>query len=348
MSALGMISTQDVPPREKFGLWQNGLLQLCSKLGTEIQADRSFWGKIEYAMIGDVRVAKLKASRHRVIRRPLFVRRDEGDFLKVVLQIRGPSCFEQGGREVNLGPGEWCVYDATQPYSVRVPQDTETLLAMVPRKNITTERIHVEDLLVRKFSSRAGMGKLAVQFLVSAFDEIPIITPEAEWEIAGAITNLVRLTMLDASEIQTEISLRHVWRDRIKSYIVSHLRDPELSIDQIAVALNCTKRYLHKVFQPETTSVSEWILRMRLTRCREDLCNPARARASITDIAYSWGFNNAAHFSRAFKEEFHVPPSVFRTGERMDGRVIQFSAMRRLGAGAKPSKLKQSDISSYS
>jgi AraC-like DNA-binding protein len=348
MSELGTISTSDVSQREKFGLWRDGLFRLCSRLGTQIHADRSFWGKIEYAMIGDVRVAKLKASRHRLLRGPLFVRRDSGDFLKVVLQVRGPSCFEQGGREVNLGPGEWCVYDAARPYSVSVPKDTETLMAVVPRANITTGRVHVEDLLVRKFSGRAGMGKLAVQFLASAFDEIPIITPEAEWEIAGAITNLVRLTMLEASEIQTEISLRQVWRDRIKSYIVTHLRDPELSIDRIALALNCTKRYVHKIFQPETVSVSEWILRMRLTRCREDLCNPARARASITDIAYSWGFNNPAHFSRAFKEEFHVSPSFFRTGARLESPISQFSPARRAAIGGKPLKLRQGEISSYS
>jgi AraC-like DNA-binding protein len=200
---------------------------------------------------------------------------------------------------VVLSPLEWSFYEATVPYCVSVPQDTETLVALVPRDNIATQRIHLDDLLLRKFSGRVGMGKLAQQFMVSAFDEIPVITPESEWEIAGAISNLIRFTMLDACEIQTEVSLPQVWRERIKSYIVSHLRDPELSIDQIAAALNCTKRYIHKVFQCEGTSVSESILRMRLARCREDLRNSARSQDSITDIAYSWGFNNPAHFLAA-------------------------------------------------
>jgi AraC-like DNA-binding protein len=185
------------------------------------------------------------------------------------------------------------------------------------------------------------MGKLALQFLVAAFDEISVIAPEAEWEIAGAISNLIRLAMLDASEDQMEISLPQVWRDRIKSYIASHLRDPELSINQIALALNCTKRYIHKVFQCEGTTVSESILQLRLAHCREDLCNPARSGSSITDIAYSWGFNNAAHFSRAFRDEYQVSPSCFRMESQGSSVSTQSAETKKRGLAAQLLRLRE-------
>ncbi len=348
MSALGVISTHDVRPGEKLGLWQDSLWQLCGRLRSETQTDASFWGKIEYATIGDVRIAKLTGSRHRVVRTPNYARRDNDGFLKVALQLRGSSCFEQKGRKVVLSPDEWSIYDTTQPYTVTVPQDTEMLILLVPRDNISTQRLHLEDLMVRKFAGRVGMGRLAYQFMISAFDEIPIITPEAEWEIAGAISHLIRLTMLDASEVQNQVSLREVWRDRIKAYIGTHLRDPELSIDRIAGAMNCTKRYVHKVFQPEATSVSESILRMRLNRCREDLRNPARSQSSITDIAYSWGFNNPAHFSKAFKDEFNVSPRFFRMETQLGCVSPQRPATKKLGAATRFLKLRAGQISSYS
>ena len=341
MSALGTISTRDVSPREKFAFWQESLLKLCGKLRAETQADDSFGAKLEYAMIGDVKIAKVTASRHRIVRTPSYVGRASNDFLKVVLQVKGLSCFEQGSRRVVLAPLEWSFYEATVPYCVSVPQDTETLVAIVPRGNIATKRIHLDDLLLRKFSGRAGMGKLAQQFMVSAFDEIPVITPESEWEIAAAISNLIRFTMLDACEIQTEVSLPQVWRDRIKSYIVSHLRDPELSIEQIAAALNCTKRYIHKVFQSEGTSVSESILRMRLARCREDLRNPGRSRNSITEIAYSWGFNNPAHFSKAFRDEFHVSPSSFRTEAQGASALPQRAETKKPSVAAQLQRFRE-------
>jgi AraC-like DNA-binding protein len=342
MSALAMISTRDVEPREKFAFWQDTLWKLCGSLRTETHADCSFQGKIEFATISDVRIAKLTASPHHVLRTPSFGKRDSNDFLKVVLQIKGISGFEQGSKKVVLSPLEWSIYDTKQPYRVSVPNGTETLLALVPRENVVTQRIHLDRVLMRKFSGRAGMAKLALQFMISAFDELPVIAPGAEWEIAGALANLIRLSMLAASEIQSEISLPQVWRDRIKSHIVRYLRDPELSIDQIAAALNCTKRYVHKVFQAESTSVSEWILRLRLARCREDLRNPARSRNSITEIAYSWGFNNPAHFSKAFEDEYHVSPSCFRMESHVASLPAQTPGTSKRGTAAQLLRLRES------
>ncbi|HXU20474.1 MAG TPA: helix-turn-helix domain-containing protein, partial [Verrucomicrobiae bacterium] len=75
----------------------------------------------------------------------------------------------------------------------------------------------------------------------------------------------------------------------------------------------CTKRYLHMIFHSEDVSISDYILKLRLERCREDLLNPACAHKSITDIAYSWGFNNSNHFSRCFKRAFGVAPRRTRS-----------------------------------
>jgi AraC-like DNA-binding protein len=347
MSALGVISTHDVRPREKLGLWQDSLSQLFGRLGSDTQTDGSFRGRIEHARIGDVGIAKITASRHRVVRTPNRRRLNNG-LLKIAIQMKGVSCFEQQERSVVLSPNEWSIYDTAQPYSLTVPEINEMLIVMVPRDNLLTQRLHLSDLMVRKFTGLAGMGKLAYQFMVSAFQEIPIITPEAEWDIAGAISNMIRLTMLDASEVQSEISLREVWRDRIKAYIGAHLRDPELSIQQIADAMNCTRRYVHKVFQSEEDSVSESILRMRLNRCREDLCNPGRSRSSVTEIAYSWGFNNPAHFSKAFKDEFDVSPRLYRMQAQMGIVSAQSLATKKLGAAQRLLRLRTGQISSYS
>ena len=77
---------------------------------------------------------------------------------------------------------------------------------------------------------------------------------------------------------------------------------PGLSIDQIADALHCGKRNLHKVFSHDGTTISDFIWRLRLERCRDDLAAPTCAWKSITEIAFSWGFNSSTHFSKAFKE----------------------------------------------
>lgn len=58
--------------------------------------------------------------------------------------------------------------------------------------------------------------------------------------------------------------------------------------------------------------LSRLIWKMRLDACRRDLADPRLRDRSVSDIAFSWGFNNAAHFSRSFRDEYGVSPREWR------------------------------------
>jgi AraC-like DNA-binding protein len=104
-------------------------------------------------------------------------------------------------------------------------------------------------------------------------------------------------------------------RERVRAYIQANLRDPELSADSIAAELNCSKRYLHKLFEMEDISICDYIRNLRLDRCREEIAAPEFRNKSITDIGFSWGFNSSAYFSAAFKQHFGSSPSSYRKKE---------------------------------
>jgi AraC-like DNA-binding protein len=123
---------------------------------------------------------------------------------------------------------------------------------------------------------------------------------------------MIRLALLESADEHSGVDSKESIRERVKRYILSHLRDPDLSITKLAGTARCTKRYLHMAFHSENVSISDYILKLRLQRCREDLLNPAFAHRSITDIAYSWGFNSSNHFSRCFKQEFGASPRSLR------------------------------------
>jgi AraC-like DNA-binding protein len=108
------------------------------------------------------------------------------------------------------------------------------------------------------------------------------------------------------------ISVREMIREKIRIYVDRHLRDPDLSIDAIAGSMNCTKRYLHKVFSNGNETLSRYIWSARLDRCRSDLDDPSLRHKSISEIAFSWGFNNSAHFSRVFRGRFGASPRRYR------------------------------------
>src|SRR6202042_301999 len=89
-----------------------------------------------------------------------------------------------------------------------------------------------------------------------------------------------------------------------------HLQDPRLGPSSIACAYSMSVRTLHALFEDVDASVAGLVRTERLARCLEDLRQPNGG--SVTDIAFRWGFCDAAHFSRVFKREFGATPTEVR------------------------------------
>lgn len=101
---------------------------------------------------------------------------------------------------------------------------------------------------------------------------------------------------------------------RLKNYLLMHLRDPDLSMPQAAAAMGISARYARQLLADEQTSFRSYIQGQRLDRCRRDLTDPRHATRNVGDVAFAWGFNDLAHFSRIFKQRFGVSPRDCRNG----------------------------------
>jgi transcriptional regulator GlxA family with amidase domain len=71
-----------------------------------------------------------------------------------------------------------------------------------------------------------------------------------------------------------------------------------------------------RLFRKQPRSVPEWIWQERLEACRRSLVDPRLATNTVGEIAYSWGFKDAAHFSRRFRQAYGIAPRDYRR-ERM-------------------------------
>jgi AraC family transcriptional regulator, positive regulator of tynA and feaB len=104
---------------------------------------------------------------------------------------------------------------------------------------------------------------------------------------------------------------RAAMRAEVARYVRSHLKDPDPGPATIARAYAMSVRTLHALFEDVDESVAALVRAERLARCEEDLRRPNGG--SVTDIAFRWGFCDAAHFSRVFKREFGAPSEVRQT-----------------------------------
>ncbi|MCY1312770.1 Transcriptional activator FeaR [compost metagenome] len=69
------------------------------------------------------------------------------------------------------------------------------------------------------------------------------------------------------------------------------------------------------MFEDEDQTLDRFIWQMRLERCSEALRQVAGGRASVSEIAFAWGFNSSAHFCRVFKAQYGVSPREFQRRE---------------------------------
>jgi len=320
VSAIAVVSTSAVAPADRLALWGDFVGRHIGHLQSDTFGDRHFDGRLELGDIGGLKLCRIIASRHRVVRTPNQILRDDRGYVKIVAQIAGAGRFEQASRKLVLTPGEWSMYDTTRTYTVSNPEPINQLALLLPRERLTRLGLDMDQLAVQRFSGKHGVGRLVYDLLSSAFAELPTLAgPRGGEEFADTMANLVRLAVLDQMGVSSEASIRETTRDRVKAFIHAHLQDPMLSLDRIASAVGCTKRNLHKMFALEDETLNTHIWNCRLDRIRQDLANPALLRQSITEIAFAWGFNSSTHFSRSFRERYGVAPRAYRTMVHRDG-----------------------------
>ena len=312
MTAPVVLSTDGLPEKETAPAWQGWMAQLFSGLDTDLYGDTCFDGHLSVAYAGDVMLTKLDAGRHRVIRDSHRLRDSEAAYLKIVAPWSGHAEVEQYGSKACVSNGSWAIYDTSQPYVVANPQHTEHLIMMVPKQSIAERGLRLENLMGRSVGGSAGIARIALQTMRSTYQELDNMTAPLARRAGELLVDMVHLSLQALGGQATAVTQKQALYDRICEHVASHVRDPGLSVDQVAEALNCSRRHLHNAFAGRDQSLGGFIQQSRLELCMRELHSPALAHRTITDIAMGCGFGNSAHFSRAFKAYAGMSPSEFR------------------------------------
>jgi AraC-like DNA-binding protein/ligand-binding sensor protein len=101
---------------------------------------------------------------------------------------------------------------------------------------------------------------------------------------------------------------------KARSFIASH-QGEELSLSQVARAVNMSAFYFCKVFKKATgLTFTEYLARVRIERVKDSLMNP---HCRVSEAAYEAGFQSLSQFNRMFRRIAGESPSDYR--ERLHG-----------------------------
>jgi len=122
----------------------------------------------------------------------------------------------------------------------------------------------------------------------------------------GPSTATAMVEIQPLNNIQDKNELANALREIIALYIT----EDSLSIEAIADIAGISTRSLQRMMKKHGLSYSDLLNEARKQYAKSKLNNPA---AKISDIAYQLGYNDAGHFTRAFKRWTGMTPSKYRS-----------------------------------
>lgn len=307
------LSTNDVPPSERAG-WLRDVIcreyanvEVTSPTRQLLAQDLTIypWEKLRLSMIKSSGIAL-----ERLPREPHLISQDA--YFAVVL-LAGDYGLEQDGKQVVLQPGDLTIYDATRPHRIHCPRDFAKLILSIPRPLFRERFAAVEHCTARRISGATGIGAVASNFVRSSSRHASQFTPRESASLADHALDLLTLAAASARPAGFTLSRSRAGSlSRIKALIEKHLADFDLDTTKIARRAGLSARYINSLFGDEGTSLMRYVSKRRLDHCAKDMLDPRHAGDPLSDIAFRWGFNDASHFSRAFKHQFGRAPREFR------------------------------------
>jgi AraC-like DNA-binding protein len=309
-----ILDTAAVPAPRRLALWQDIVCDVFVQLDCATDLDGSFRGSIVQSMLGPVSCTRVDSCRQRVLRTPSRIARASEDYVLISLGTQGYGGVVQDGREAISGPGEFVIYDTTRPYELLFDAEFSQTIFQVPRALLHQRMGSVAQLTATTFGTRQPIEQLAFDFLLNVSRVIDQLDDEASSRLSEQALDLVAMAF--SGRLRDRSASPSVHRSallyRVKTYIETHLREPDLALPGAAAALGISARYVNQLMAAEDTSFRRYVLTRRLERCKRDLHDPAQVRRHAGEIAFAWGFNDLAHFSRAFKERYGVSPREWR------------------------------------
>lgn len=304
-----LFSTDLLPVSDRIDAWQWNAQQICGDCRVRLP-NSSFHGSIEVRNVGGLPLTRFSSSALSFSKWPFEVATSANRSCLVITQISGARRYSQGGEDVLLHPGDSTLIDTSVPWSSNCETDCVRLYLRVPRWIMENRLCTREIPIAQKIAGTTVLGAALSRRAQALYEESKLMEGD---EIAGALDIYFGTLASCIRGYQLSFPARPKLTGRILRFIDNHIGEAVLSPSMIAAAMDISLRHLHRVFSVTGNSVGDHIRILRLQQCRSDLLDPQLRDKSITEIAFSRGFGDAAHFSHAFRRQYGISARSFRT-----------------------------------
>jgi AraC-like DNA-binding protein len=299
-------STSDIAQRERSDFWTESMKRFCGPCKIEYNAE-GFNGRLIGKHIHGLNFAKIRHNARKTERTRRELSHIDPNFFHLYLQVAGQSHVTESGSKVSVNTGDLILLDAAKESQILFDQENESLYAIIPKPFLQNadESDGIKTNMVARGPSAMMLGSL----LRAAFSDQHALSTAQSVAINNSIIQMIGATWQSCQEPIDATGpglLRLIQEDLLGRLSTNH------TPNDIANAYSVSVRCIHRLFSDAGTTLGEWLRESRLERCARDLRDPAHSAENITEIAFRWGFNESAHFSRCFKAAFGYSPRDYR------------------------------------
>jgi len=237
-----------------------------------------------------------------------YISSELGHYYKFSICTNG----REGLKELLTNPYDLVISDVMMP-----EMDGFTMLRMIKTN------LNISHLPVIMLTSKADVGNRleGLERGADAFLAKPFNMEELHMNIENLIHSRLHLKgKFSGAQQQTELLEQpevkgndEMLMERIMKVVNKNLSNSDFNVDMLTQEVGISRAQLHRKMKELTgISTSEFIRNIRLEQAARLL---KEQKVNITQVAYTVGFSNLAHFSTVFRKHFGVSPSEYAERE---------------------------------
>jgi len=239
---------------------------------------------------------------------------DGNDDLALIITRRGKCAGQQRRREVILDTGDAVLISHNEP-GIFVHADSEFVGLVVPRIALAPLVANIEDATGQRVPRGFEAARLLCSYLAALRDDIHLVDPELCNLVVTHVHDLMAMGIgatRDGSAIALQRGVRAARLQAVKADIRTNLRDQGLSVSAVAKRQGVSPRYIHRLFENEGSTFTQFVLAARLDHAMRLLTAPRLAHRNIAAVAFAAGFGDLSYFNRTFRRRYGASPSNVR------------------------------------
>jgi AraC family transcriptional activator of tynA and feaB len=203
-----------------------------------------------------------------------------------------------------------CLLDERFPFHLHGRERNQLVFLKMPRRAVLGRHPHLEHDTAHLLDFDDPGTMLLRDTLVRTVQAAPELGDAQRGSVLAAMVHLLGAAASPKNPWSDQVS----WRVRAaQAFIETNLSDGELDAEQVAGAQGISRRRLDQIMSDALgVSITAQIWNRRLEQAAADLVDPGRRSLTVFQIAFGAGFEDAAHFSRAFKARYGHAPRDWR------------------------------------